>query len=77
MPAGWKLLQSRLAQPPAPAPKTIYVPTAPQSNVPQSRGEGAPTHRPRRTIRIRSSWAVNTNGVWQEGNSDHTIEIDD
>jgi hypothetical protein len=34
--------------------------------------------RPRRTIRIRSSWAVgDANGVWKKGASEHIIELDD
>jgi hypothetical protein len=38
----------------------------------------APPARPRTTIRIRSSWAVgDANGVWRQGVSDHTIEIDE
>jgi hypothetical protein len=70
--AGWKLLQSRLAQAPAaPAPKT-QQPIV----VPQPRTEIAP-HRAKRTIHIRSSWAVNNGGVWQQGSSEHTIELDD
>ena len=79
--AGWKFLQSRLAQTAVqavtqsavnrvvPAPKTVTP--VPQNTQPAPR-------RARRTIHIRSSWAVgDANGVWQQGNSEHTIELDD
>jgi hypothetical protein len=72
MRVGWRLLQNRLSQPPAPKAQT------PQSVLPQPRAEVVPPRRARRTIHIRSSWAVtNGNGVWQEGTSEHTIELDD
>ncbi|MEX1019369.1 MAG: zinc ribbon domain-containing protein [Litorilinea sp.] len=85
--AGWKLAQSqwardtarnvlemafnrapvRAVQPPPPAP----APSA-STNV-----ENA-AQKPRRTIRIRSTWAEgDANGVWRKGTSDQTIEIDD
>ena len=82
--AGWKLLQRRLANttpeqaanafthfvqratPPAPT-----QPLAPRQETPVQR-------RPRRTIHIRSNWAVgDVNGVWRQGSSEHTIEIDE
>jgi hypothetical protein len=79
--AGWKFLQSRLAEatvrtspqnavnPVIPTPKTTTpIPQNPQPAL----------RRTRRTIHIRSSWAVgDANGTWQQGNSEHTIEIDD
>jgi hypothetical protein len=69
--AGWKLLQSRVAQTPA----------SPLANVPpppQTRKNEAPTRQAKRTIHIRSAWAVNNgNGVWQQGTSEHTIELDE
>lgn len=74
--AGWKLLQSRLAHPPTasaspPSPRAQPIVQQPRVEVVQSR-------RARRTLHIRSSWAVNNgNGVWQEGTSEHTIELDD
>jgi hypothetical protein len=76
--AGWKLLQSRFAQAPAPSMPASPKPKAQQPIVIQPRNEVTPTRRPRRTIHIRSSWAVNNgNGVWQQGSSEHMIELDD
>jgi hypothetical protein len=71
--AGWKLLQHRLA--------TTATPTLPLTKTtpaqPAQHPAGATT-RPRRTIRVRSTWAVgDANGVWQQGTSDQTIEFDD
>src|SRR5678815_1244457 len=48
---GWKLLQNRLAQPPATKGPTVVTP-AQNEAMPQQR-------RARRSIHIRSSWAVN------------------
>ena len=75
--AGWKLLQNRLAQ------ATVSVPpaqktNAPQPPAPQTRTDLTVARRAKRTVHIRSSWAVNNgNGVWQQGHSEHTIEMDD
>jgi hypothetical protein len=65
--AGWHLLQKRLAQPlTAPSQPPVKTATVPEEK------------RPRRTIRIRSAWAVgDARGVWRQGSSEHTIEIDD
>jgi hypothetical protein len=74
--AGWKLLRSRLeemaknppavaAQRPAPVPRSI-VP------VPEADG------RAKRTIRIRSTWAVGDGkGVWRQGAEEHIIDIEE
>jgi hypothetical protein len=71
--AGWKLLKNRLAQPPVPSVINVPSPAAPQP-----RPESALSHRAKRTIRIRSAWAVNQgDGVWRQGTSDQTIEFDD
>jgi hypothetical protein len=72
--AGWRFLQSRLAQ--------AAVQTAVDNvvTVPRSTPPAAPItqRRPRRTVHIRSSWATgDANGVWRQGTSEHTIEIDD
>lgn len=54
------------AQAPSPAP-----PTATQTNTVEM-------NRRSRTIRIRSTWAVgDANGIWRQGTSDQTIEIDE
>jgi ribosomal protein L40E len=73
--AGWKLLQNRLAQ--APIKAAVNVPPAQPRHVPQNPPAPVPRtdivmpRRARRTIHIRSSWAVTTgNGVWQQGHSE-------
>lgn len=91
--AGWKLMQSRVAQDaargivqkifePKPqhsaratkAPIVPIEPEAPASPVPQNQ----PQPRTRRTIRVRTSWAVgDARGVWRHGTTDQTIEIDE
>lgn len=76
--AGWKLLQQRLATTtPEEAAQALSNlarrPAAPPQPAPQPA-----TRRPRRTIHIRSNWAVgDANGVWRQGSSEHTIEIDE
>jgi hypothetical protein len=73
MRAGFKLLQSRLAQPPA-----AKAPNVSPQVVPQPRNDASTTRHAKRTIHIRSAWSVNNgNGVWQQGSSEHTIELDD
>ena len=60
---------------PAKAPPTVHVPNAPIS---PPRVEIVQPRRGKRTIHIRSSWAFNNgNGVWQQGNSEHNIELDE
>jgi hypothetical protein len=78
---GWKLLQNRLSQAATPPTIKVQQPSRPvkieQPIVPQARPEALAPRRSKRTVHIRSSWAVNTNGVWQEGTSEHTIELDE
>lgn len=81
--AGWRLLQSRLAHGLA-SQATATVTPAPKVDSPApnnraiAKSEGAPPARPRRTIRIRSTWAMgDANGVWRQGASEHIIELDD
>lgn len=77
--AGWKLLQSRLAQ--ASVSSVVNVP--PQSFVPpplmpQPRTDLVPNRRAKRTVHIRSAWSVNNgDGVWRQGTSEQTIEFED
>lgn len=68
--AGWKLLQSRSA-----AQVARRAMQTPQRRKEETAVESS---RRRTTIRIRSTWAVgDANGVWQQGASEHIIELDD
>lgn len=70
--AGWKLLKERLLQPPSQSTRTVAQPLAPRPTAPPA------PRQARRTIHIRSAWAVgDANGVWRRGSSEHTIEIDE
>jgi hypothetical protein len=74
--AGWKLLKQRLAQ--AAAEQRVNLTPASQPAQPPTPRDPISPRRPRRTIRIRSSWAVgDANGVWRQGASEHTIELDE
>ncbi len=75
--AGWKLLQSRLAQASRPPVPTVQQPISPQPIIPIPRSEISQPRRAKRSIHIRSSWAVNNGNGWQQGNSEHHIEIDE
>ena len=71
--AGWKLLQSRLEE-------AAQNPPAPQQREPPPRQRSQPStgERPRRTVRIRSPWAVgDANGVWRQGTQEHIIDFDE
>jgi hypothetical protein len=71
---GWKMLRSRLNTPLTANLATPAQPATPPVRAPETR----PAQRPRRVIRIRSSWAVgDAHGILRQGSSDHTIEIDD
>lgn len=70
--AGWRLLRRRLVA-------LTEQPTPPQETPPAEHLPAplAPS-RPRRTIRIRSRWAIgDANGIWRQGAEEHIIEIDD
>ncbi len=70
--AGWKLLKDRLLQNSAQPTRPAAQPLAPRPT------EIAAPRQARRTIRIRSAWAVgDASGVWRRGSSEHTIEIDE
>ncbi len=72
---GWRLLQNRLARTSAVTP--VRPAPSPASNLP-ARVTTQPIAANRRTIHIRSAWAVSDGqGGWREGVSDHTIEVDD
>ncbi|MFN8444291.1 MAG: hypothetical protein U0175_26145 [Caldilineaceae bacterium] len=77
--AGWKLLRSRMAQDAihvgASKAATSLVNAAKNAPAPTTKTDTVP--KAKRTIRIRSTWAVgDANGIRQQGSSDHTIEID-
>lgn len=73
---GWKVLQSRVTS--AVTEKTVESLRAARANQPSTSVEQPPLSKPRRTIHIRSAWAVTDgNGVQRSGVSDHQIEIDD
>lgn len=77
--AGWKLLRSRMAQDAinygASKAATSLVNAAKNSPAPTSSTTNTP--KVKRTVRIRSTWAVgDANGILQQGSSDHTIEFD-
>lgn len=70
----WRLLRGRLATLVTPAPLDQHA--TPQPPARTTPAEVAP--RARRSIRIRSSWAVgDARGVWRQGTSEQIIEIDD
>lgn len=79
--AGWKLLQNRLANTtPEQAADLLRQMTKPASTQqpPATAPAATPARKARRTMHIRSSWAVgDANGNWQRGTSEHTIEFDD
>ena len=65
----WKLIQGRLT---TSAPVVIETPTK-ITPVPPAQ----PARQRRTTIHIRSSWAVSdAHGGWRQGQSEHTIEIE-
>jgi hypothetical protein len=68
---GWKLLQGMLNQATRPAPPTVHVPRSESTAI-------QPTaHSPRRTIHIRTAWAIgDSSGAWRRGESEQTIEFD-
>ena len=77
--AGWKLLRSRMAQDAinygASKAATSIVNAAKNTPAPATPNDNAP--KIKRTVRIRSTWAVgDANGIRQQGSSDHTIEFD-
>lgn len=74
----WRLLRGRLAMlvTQAPAPVQSHTMSRPQPPARVTPAEVAP--RTRRSIHIRSSWAVgDARGVWQQGATEHIIEIDE
>jgi len=80
--AGWKLLHGRLTHAAAQkvVDRVIRTPRSTQSTAiqPTSSPTEIAARRPRRTIHIRSSWAMgDANGLWRQGTSEQTIEIDE
>lgn len=80
---GWKLLQSR-ARISAPYHKANTVarvsskqPKNERADVDDAHSISQPNRQPRRRIRIRSAWtAGDSDGNWQEGESEQIIDID-
>ena len=71
---GWQLLRERME---ADASLASFQQTQTAKRTPDNNTHVAQTHTPRRTIHIRSKWMVSdANGVWQQGASEHTIELD-
>lgn len=74
--AGWKLLRARLedmAQNP-PAMATPRPAPGSRRTAPVQQESG----RPKRTIRIRSTWAVGDGkGVWRQGVEEHIIDFEE
>lgn len=78
--AGWKLLQARLAEttPEQAASALQRLTKSTPSPVPAAQQPTVPVQKARRTVHIRSSWAVgDSKGNWQRGSSEHTIEFDE
>lgn len=74
--AGWKLLQSRVAS--NVTERAVESWRAARTPQPLARPTQPPVAKPRRTIRIRSAWAVTDgNGVRRSGVSEHQIDIDE
>lgn len=72
---GWKFLQNRMAQ--SAVPK-VQQPLAPQPRQEVTRPDVTLSRRAKRTIRIRSAWAINNgDGIWRQGTSEQTIEFDE
>ena len=78
--AGWRLLQDRLAHttPEEAASVLRKMANAESTQSLAKRQTDAPVQKKRRTVHIRSSWAVgDAHGNWQRGSSEHTIEFDE
>lgn len=81
--AGWKLLRNQLAemanQQTLDATVRSSQPTrSPQTPKQPPASRSSSSSQQRRTIRIRSSWAIgDANGVWRQGTEEHIIEFDD
>jgi len=71
---GWKMLQARLQQSTrvGSAPPALNLPARPL------KVDALPARRGKRTLHIRTAWAVNQGGgVWRQGVSEQTIEMDE
>ena len=72
---GWKMLQGHMLQ--ATADAVVQRPPE-QAIQPRPADQDVQPRRLRRTIRIRSTWAVgDARGRWEQGSSEHIIEFDD
>lgn len=70
--AAWKLWQRQLTN------AALRATSSTPQRQPIIRPAVEPVQKARRTIRIRSTWAVgDSRGILRQGSSDHTIEIDE
>jgi len=73
--SGWKLLRARLEDMASNTP-AVVDPTAPASR--RAGPAQQERRRPKHTIRIRSTWAVNDGkGVWRQGAEEHIIDFEE
>jgi hypothetical protein len=69
----WKLVRDRML---SSARATLQV-ESPRREI-QPQPPQPPAHQGRRSVRIRSTWAVgDANGVWRQGYTEHQIDFDD
>jgi len=77
---GWKLLQSRVSMSAPHNANTLARVSSARISSRQPKSELDNTHstgQPSRRIRIRSAWITgDSDGNWQKGESEHTIDID-
>ncbi len=80
---GWKVLQSRWAQAAAESAVDAALQKVQPASRPAPIQPAPPTEQPlsaraRRTITIRSTWAVgDANGIWRQGYTEQRIDLDD
>lgn len=73
--AGWKLLRARLEDMAQNPPAVVERPKPVQRRAAPEQQE---SRRPKRTVRIRSTWAVGDgNGVWRQGTEEHIIDFEE
>ncbi len=74
--AGWKLLRARLEEMAQNPPAAVAPRAAKRTQQPAP--VAAENGRSKRTIRIRSTWAVGDGkGVWRQGAEEHIIDVEE